>query len=146
MNKAAGSLFMFLAVLMSYISLEKVLLELVQKKQTRDRRTCRTSRFQQHCDSRGLVRCCRQAPGAVKRNEVTRHAAAKGSDLPPPSPTPTLTFAELFAKEAHLAALAASYTFSAQLYSLYLNIPVIGEGGTTFLFVFLKNPSSGLLK
>lgn len=25
-------------------------------------------------------------------------------------------------------------------------LPVIGEGGTTFLFVFLKNPSSGLLK
>lgn len=28
----------------------------------------------------------------------------------------------------------------------YINVPVIGEGGTTFLFVFLKNPSSGLLK
>lgn len=111
MNNAAGLLFAFLAVLVSCISLEKVLLQLMKKK----KRTCRTSYFQQHWDSRGGVRCCRQTRSAIKQNSVTRYAAAEGSDLSH-SPTPTLTFAELFAEVAHLAALAASYTFSAQLY------------------------------
>lgn len=62
------------------------------------------------------------------------------------SPMPSLTFSELFVKLVYLPTLAETYSFSAQLYLWYLNVPVIGEGGTTFLFVFLKNPSSGLLK
>lgn len=42
--------------------------------------------------------------------------------------------------------LGRKLSFSVWQHWWYLNIPVIGEGGTTFLFVFLKNPSSGLLK
>lgn len=90
MNNAAGLLFAFLAVLVSCISLEKVLLQLMKKK----KRTCRTSYFQQHWDSRGGVRCCRQTRSAVKQNSVTRYAAAEGSDLTPqPHPDPHVRWA-----------------------------------------------------
>lgn len=62
------------------------------------------------------------------------------------TPTPSLTLPELPAKLIHLPPSADTDRFFIWLQLGYLNIPVIGEGGTTFLFVFLKNPSSGLLK
>lgn len=139
MNNAAGLLFAFLAMLMSCVSLEKVLLQLVKKKREHSGLPISSST--------GTVVVLWDAAG---RHEVLLNKTQwpdtlllKGAISPPQlHPDPHVRWAEV----AHLATLAASYTFSAQLYSLYLNIPVIGEGGTTFLFVFLKNPSSGLLK
>lgn len=93
-----------------------------------------------------------QLEGEVKHNEATLHVAIEEGDLaarspvPSCSPVPSLTFTELSAKLIHRPASAGNYIFSTQLYLWYANIPVIGDGGTTFLFVFLKNPSSGLLK
>lgn len=111
MNNAAGLLFAFLAVLVSCISLEKVLLQLLKKKK-------------EHAglpisSSTGTVVVLWDAAGRrevpLNKTQWPDTLLPKGA-ISPPSPTPTLTFAELFAEVAHLAALAASYTFSAQLY------------------------------
>lgn len=96
------------------------------------------------------------AEGLVSQDhsaEVTQHIATSPLLCPPPLPsslssfpTSILTFTELFAKVVFLATLAEKDIFSLLPIFTTRNIPVIGEGGTTFLFVFLKNPSSGLLK
>lgn len=138
MNNAAGLLFAFLAVLVSCISLEKVLLQLMKKKKKNMQDFlfpaalgqswwCEMLQADTKCHKTKLsdpIRCCRR-----ERSH------------PPAPPRPSRSLSSL---PRWLTLLPWQQV--TRFLPSYINVPVIGEGGTTFLFVFLKNPSSGLLK
>lgn len=131
MSNSANLLLLSLVPIMSY--LEMVLLQLVQKN-----------------NSRTLMSGSAEVLVLQDHNaEVTPHMATSLLLCPPASahfPSPPSHSLNSLPRWFSSLPWQKMTSFSSCLYSPHCNIPVMGEGGTTFLFVFLKNPSSGLLK